>query len=137
MSSKFLLYLSILVYTSISFGKEAYVLVRGDTFDKDSWSQEPIYEFDSLKLPLSLSRNLIQTALQQFYNQKHKEAFIFMGDWRDFDHGHLLMEGDKLRAILFHTQERADIAPKNSHYSYIDKAKRTRPYSKIESIVTN
>lgn len=97
------------------------ILVRSENFNEDAWQTEPIYFYDSLNLPKNLTRSFLQMSLQTFYNQLHGIAFRRIGDWRDFDHGHLLTDGRNLRALLFHTQERASMAQPGSPYGYLNK----------------
>lgn len=54
--------------------------------------------------PLTTSE--AQTLLQRFADAGYRKAFRHLGDRRDFDHGHLLLDpAGKPRAILYHTQE--------------------------------
>lgn len=101
------------------------ILTRGMNFEADQWSSEPIYYYKSLGLPNELSRSFLTMNLQSFYDQYYNVSFKHIGDWRDFDHGHLLKDATgALRGVLFHTQERASLAKPDSDYTFIDKSKR-------------
>lgn len=74
---------------------------------------------------LPLSRAAFQGLLQRFVSQEYLKSFRHLGDERDFDHGHLLFDGnDKLIAILYHTQELAGEQRAGSGFGYIDPAAR-------------
>jgi hypothetical protein len=108
------------LFSASALARSVPVLTRGPNFEVDQWIDQPLYYFSSLRLPKELSKDLIKRSLQGFYDQKSDTAFRTIGDWRDFDHGHLLKENDQLKAVLFHTQERANLAPRGSHYNQLD-----------------
>lgn len=100
------------------------VIIRGEPYEKDYWIDKPLYYFDTLGLPKGLTKSYLKTLLEEFSKQKKGVAFQFLGDWRDFDHAHLLSHENQLKAFLFHTQERANIAPKGNKFSTLDQTKR-------------
>lgn len=56
--------------------------------------------------PFPLSTSEAQSLLQGFTDVAYRRGFRHIGDRRDFDHGHLLLDpAAKPRAILYHTQE--------------------------------
>lgn len=76
-------------------------------------------------VPPALSRSEFQGLLQHFVSQEYLKGFRHLGDERDFDHGHLLFDGQsKLIAILYHTQELAGDHRPGSDFGYIDPAGR-------------
>ena len=75
--------------------------------------------------PPALSRTAFQELLQRFVDHAYLKGFRHLGDERDFDHGHLLFDGQsKLVAILYHTQELAADHPAGDDFSYIDPGAR-------------
>jgi hypothetical protein len=78
----------------------------------------------AVAVPPALSRTEFQGLLQRFVDQEYLKGFRHLGDERDFDHGHLLFDGQsKLVAILYHTQELAADHP-GSDFGYIDPGAR-------------
>lgn len=74
---------------------------------------------------LPLSRAAFQGLLQSFVSQEYLKGFRHLGDERDFDHGHLLFDGQsKLVAILYHTQELAGDHSKSDGFGFIDPGAR-------------
>jgi len=81
--------------------------------------------FAALGLPPALSRAALESLLQRFVDRTYLKAFRHLGDERDFDHGHLLMDASgRPVAILYHTQELARGEPRSSAYAYVDAAAR-------------
>lgn len=73
----------------------------------------------------ALSPSQFQGLLQHFVSQEYLKSFRHLGDERDFDHGHLLFDGQsKLIAILYHTQELAGDHRPGSDFGYIDPGGR-------------
>jgi len=79
---------------------------------------------DSAPAQPPLSRAAFQGLLQSFVSQEYLKGFRHLGDERDFDHGHLLFDGQsKLVAILYHTQELAG-DHRGDGFGYIDPGAR-------------
>jgi hypothetical protein len=78
--------------------------------------------FQSLALPAQLSKARLQGLLQDFVTAGYGRSFRHLGDERDFDHGHLLLDARTKTpvAILYHTQELAHEAADG----YVDPAAR-------------
>ena len=73
----------------------------------------------------ALSPTRFQGLLQNFVDRAYLKGFRHLGDERDFDHGHLLFDGQsKLVAILYHTQELAGDHRRGSDFGYIDPGAR-------------
>lgn len=72
----------------------------------------PPARFAALGLPAGLSKARLQGLLQAFVASAYGRSFRRLGDERDFDHGHLLLDARTRApaAILYHTQELADAA---------------------------
>lgn len=72
----------------------------------------PPARFAALGLPAGLDKARLQGLLQNFVTSGYGRSFRRLGDERDFDHGHLLMDArtGAPAAILYHTQELADAA---------------------------
>jgi len=70
-------------------------------------------DFASLGLPAELSKPRLQALLQSFVDEGYGRRFRSLGDERDFDHGHVLIDARSRAplAILYHTQELAHEAP--------------------------
>ena len=87
-------------------------------------SPEPT-SYSALGLPPSLSKARLQSLLQSFVDTGYGRYFRHIGDERDFDHGHLLLNARTLSpvAILYHTQELAHDAA-SADYSYLDASAR-------------
>jgi hypothetical protein len=81
--------------------------------------------FAALGLPSALSKTRLQALLQGFVNAAYGRSFRHLGDERDFDHGHLLLDAKTLApvAILYHTQELAHAAT-TPDYGYLDASAR-------------
>src|SRR5258708_5497714 len=59
-----------------------------------------------LNLPVTVTIPALQSLLQDFVSQTYGKSFLLLGERRDFDHGHLLIDSTgKPIAILYHTQE--------------------------------
>jgi hypothetical protein len=85
----------------------------------------PAAGFASLGLPAALSKTRLQALLQGFVDLGYGRSFRHLGDERDFDHGHLLLDARTKAplAILYHTQELAQAAA-TPDYGYIDPGAR-------------
>jgi hypothetical protein len=77
--------------------------------------------FGSLGLPDALSKPRLQSLLQTFVDSGYGRCFRHLGDERDFDHGHVLIDARTRApiAILYHTQELAAEASA-ADYGYVD-----------------
>jgi len=77
--------------------------------------------FASLGLPDALSKPRLRSLLQAFVDSGYGRRFRHLGDERDFDHGHVLIDARTRApiAILYHTQELAAQAAQ-ADYGYID-----------------
>jgi len=76
-------------------------------------------------LPAMLGKARLQGLLQSFVDKGYGRSFRHIGDERDFDHGHLLINartGAPI-AILYHTQELAHEAAA-ADYGYLDASAR-------------
>ncbi len=81
--------------------------------------------FADLGLPAALTRGDLESLLQRFVDRTYLKAFRHLGDERDFDHGHLLIDSaGKPFAILYHTQELAGGRPRGSDFGYVDTGAR-------------
>ena len=85
----------------------------------------PPSRFAALGLPSLLSKTRLQALLQSFVDNGYGRSFRHLGDERDFDHGHLLMDSRTGMpiAILYHTQELAHETPA-SDFGYVDASAR-------------
>lgn len=85
----------------------------------------PGARFAALGLPAVLSKARLQGLLQSFVTEGYGRSFRHLGDERDFDHGHLLLDARTRApiAILYHTQELAHEATAPG-YGYLDPAAR-------------
>lgn len=81
----------------------------------------PVVPFVSLGYPPALDKARVQSLLQSFVDVGYGRSFRHLGDPRDFDHGHLLLDARTGApvAILYHTQELAyeETAP---GFGYLD-----------------
>jgi hypothetical protein len=77
--------------------------------------------FASLGMPETLTKPRLQALLQSFVDSGYGHCFRHLGDERDFDHGHVLIDARTHEpiAILYHTQELAAEASAPD-YGYID-----------------
>lgn len=78
--------------------------------------------FAALGYPAALTKPRLQSLLQTFVDAGYGRTFRRVGDERDFDHGHLLMDAASGApvAILYHTQELAH----ETASGYLDPAGR-------------
>lgn len=76
-------------------------------------------------LPASLTAGRLQGLLQEFVTAGYGRRFRHLGDERDFDHGHVLLDARTRApiAILYHTQELAYGAAA-ADFGYVDPAGR-------------
>ncbi|OYZ18966.1 MAG: hypothetical protein B7Y39_12690 [Bdellovibrio sp. 28-41-41] len=119
--------LSTLIFLTLSVANAASVnvITRTSDFEKDAWDAKPVYYYDSLNLPKELTREFLTINIQYYYNQYNGVTFRHLGDWRDFDHGHLLKDPtNRLRGVLFHTQERGNLFALDSRFHFINKELR-------------
>jgi hypothetical protein len=81
--------------------------------------------FAALGLPAALSKARLQGLLQSFVDVGFGRSFRHLGDERDFDHGHVLLDARTRApiAILYHTQELAHAATAPD-FGYVDAAAR-------------
>lgn len=81
--------------------------------------------FAALGFPALLSKTRLQGLLQSFVTAGYGHSFRHLGDERDFDHGHLLIDAKTGApvAILYHTQELAHEAA-DADFGYLDPAGR-------------
>lgn len=85
----------------------------------------PLASFRGLGFPASLDKPRLQRLLQRFVARGYGRSFRHLGDERDFDHGHLLLDARTGApfAILYHTQELAHAASA-ADFGYVDAAAR-------------
>jgi hypothetical protein len=88
-------------------------------------SAAPSARFAALGLPAAVSKARLEALLQSFVDAAYGRGFRHLGDERDFDHGHLLLNAKTLApvAILYHTQELAHAA-KTPDFGYLDASAR-------------
>ena len=81
--------------------------------------------FAALAFPGALSKARLQGLLQSFVDGGYGRSFRHLGDERDFDHGHLLIDARTREpvAILYHTQELAHKAAA-ADFGYLDASAR-------------
>ncbi len=104
------------------FGRLLLALTLCSLFSPSARASAP---FAALGLPPALSRSALESLLQRFVDTTYLKAFRHLGDERDFDHGHLLMDASgRPVAILYHTQELARGEPRSSDYAYVDPSAR-------------
>lgn len=75
----------------------------------------------ALRERLPIDKERFQAHLQRFVDQTYLKAFRRLGDRNDFAHAHFLVDDRSGRpaAILYHTQERADVSK-----DYVDREAR-------------
>jgi hypothetical protein len=85
----------------------------------------PSSRFEALGLPSALTKARLQGLLQTFVNAGYGRSFRHLGDERDFDHGHVLLDArtKSAVAILYHTQELAHDAA-SPDFGYVDASAR-------------
>lgn len=88
-------------------------------------SAAPAAAFRALGLPAPISKRRLRDLLQSFVTDGYGKCFRHLGDERDFDHGHFLLDAKTGApvAILYHTQELA-YAPAAPDFGYLDTAAR-------------
>ena len=105
-------------------------LLLGALFAAPSWAASPVLpappaRFAALGLPSALSKARLQALLQEFVTSAYGRGFRHLGNERDFDHGHLLLDAKTKApvAILYHTQELAHDATEPD-FGYVDASAR-------------
>lgn len=100
-------------------------VARAQAAPRPAVPPEAAPRYASLGLPAILTKDRLQGLLQGFVDGEYGRAFRHLGDERDFDHGHLLLDARTGRpvAILYHTQELADEAAA-ADFGYIDPEAR-------------
>jgi len=94
--------------------------------DSPAFSAAPAAaRFTALGFPAALTKPRLQDLLQSFVSAEYGRGFRHLGDERDFDHGHLLIDAKTGApvAILYHTQELAHEAA-SAEFAYLDAAGR-------------
>ena len=73
----------------------------------------------------ALDETRFQSLLQGFVDQAYLKGFRHLGDERDFDHGHVLHDGEgRPIAILYHTQELAFYQKADSEFGWVNPGAR-------------